>query len=213
VGKGTVVQRLLDERPDLAFSVSLTTREPRPGEVEGRDYRFVSEADFDRTIEADGSALWFCHRCGWRGRIAPDRGGAVPVRPTARSCQVIGVSTGSDRPHISAKASVQARGTTRQISYPPPPMAIHRPSDGGTGPAAAWWADRGRWALELSGARLCGSERPGSELPTGGWTSGLTYSITPGICLKKGGHRPARYAVSSPRGGVASIPNPLDTSL
>jgi guanylate kinase len=58
VGKGTVVQRLLDERPDLAFSVSLTTREPRPGEVEGRDYRFVSEADFDRTIEADGFLEW-----------------------------------------------------------------------------------------------------------------------------------------------------------
>jgi guanylate kinase len=58
VGKGTVVRRLLESRPDLAFSVSLTTRDPRPDEVEGRDYRFVSEADFERMIEADGFLEW-----------------------------------------------------------------------------------------------------------------------------------------------------------
>jgi guanylate kinase len=58
VGKGTVVHRLLDSRPDLAFSVSLTTRGARPGEVEGRDYRFVPETEFDRMIEADGFLEW-----------------------------------------------------------------------------------------------------------------------------------------------------------
>jgi guanylate kinase len=58
VGKGTVVRRLLDTRPDLAFSVSLTTREPRPDEVEGRDYRFVSDAEFAGVIEGEGFLEW-----------------------------------------------------------------------------------------------------------------------------------------------------------
>jgi guanylate kinase len=58
VGKGTVVRRLLEARPDLAFSVSLTTRSARPGEVDGRDYRFVPDAEFDRMIEADGFLEW-----------------------------------------------------------------------------------------------------------------------------------------------------------
>ncbi len=53
-----MVRRLLEARPDLAFSVSLTTRDPRRDEVEGRDYRFVSEAEFDRVVEADGFLEW-----------------------------------------------------------------------------------------------------------------------------------------------------------
>jgi guanylate kinase len=58
VGKGTVVRRLLEARPDLAFSVSLTTRSARPGEADGRDYRFVSDPEFDRMIETDGFLEW-----------------------------------------------------------------------------------------------------------------------------------------------------------
>jgi guanylate kinase len=54
-------------RPDLVFSVSGTTRPPRPGEVDGRDYRFVSPATFDELVE-DGAFLeWaevFGHRYG-----------------------------------------------------------------------------------------------------------------------------------------------------
>ena len=53
-----MVRRLLDTRPDLAFSVSLTTREPRPDEVEGRDYHFVSDAEFARVIEGEGFLEW-----------------------------------------------------------------------------------------------------------------------------------------------------------
>jgi guanylate kinase len=48
VGKGTVVQRLLARDPDgPALSVSVTTRAPRPGELDGVHYRFVSDAEFD----------------------------------------------------------------------------------------------------------------------------------------------------------------------
>lgn len=53
VGKGTIVQRLLDET-DVTFSVSMTTRAPRPGEVEGVSYYFVSDEEFDRTIAENG---------------------------------------------------------------------------------------------------------------------------------------------------------------
>ncbi|WP_278313012.1 guanylate kinase [Lolliginicoccus levis] len=56
VGKSTVVKRLREKIPDLWFSVSATTRAPRPGEVDGHDYLFVSRAEFDRMIE-DGELL------------------------------------------------------------------------------------------------------------------------------------------------------------
>lgn len=46
VGKGTVVARLLEERTDIWVSVSATTRAPRPGERDGEQYFFVSEARF-----------------------------------------------------------------------------------------------------------------------------------------------------------------------
>jgi len=52
-GKGSLLQPLLDEDPRLRFSVSCTTRAPRPGEVDGRDYHFVDRPDFERRI-ADG---------------------------------------------------------------------------------------------------------------------------------------------------------------
>ncbi|MDV7197698.1 guanylate kinase [Rhodococcus kroppenstedtii] len=58
VGKSTVVARVRAALPDLFFSVSATTRAPRPGEVDGRDYRFVAPAEFDRMIEAGELLEW-----------------------------------------------------------------------------------------------------------------------------------------------------------
>jgi len=56
VGKGTVVARLAAEHPEIFVSVSATTRPPRPGEVDGVHYLFVSERDFDALV-ADGALL------------------------------------------------------------------------------------------------------------------------------------------------------------
>ncbi len=56
VGKGTVVTRLAEEHPEIFVSVSVTTRPPRPGEIEGRHYHFVSEEEFDALI-AEGALL------------------------------------------------------------------------------------------------------------------------------------------------------------
>ena len=56
VGKGTVVTRLIQEHPEIFVSVSVTTRPPRPGELDGVHYHFVSDAEFDALI-ADGALL------------------------------------------------------------------------------------------------------------------------------------------------------------
>jgi len=53
VGKSTVVRALRERMPDLLFSVSATSRSPRPGEVDGRDYYFVSREEFQRRIAED----------------------------------------------------------------------------------------------------------------------------------------------------------------
>jgi guanylate kinase len=55
-GKTSLVRRVVAADPHLAFSVSHTTRKPRPGESEGDDYRFVSVAEF-RRLEAEGAFL------------------------------------------------------------------------------------------------------------------------------------------------------------
>ena len=53
VGKGTLTKRLLED-VDIRFSVSMTTREPRPGEVNGESYYFVSEEEFENRIKGNG---------------------------------------------------------------------------------------------------------------------------------------------------------------
>ncbi|GAC57325.1 guanylate kinase [Gordonia hirsuta DSM 44140 = NBRC 16056] len=58
VGKSTVVAALREQMPDLVFSVSATTRDPRPGEVDGRDYYFVSRPDFDAMIDRGELLEW-----------------------------------------------------------------------------------------------------------------------------------------------------------
>src|SRR3954453_20075115 len=50
VGKGTLIRRLLDRLPRFELSVSATTRPPRPGEVDGRDYHFLSLEEFERRL-------------------------------------------------------------------------------------------------------------------------------------------------------------------
>ncbi|CAN5676126.1 MAG: guanylate kinase [Thermoleophilaceae bacterium] len=52
VGKGTLIRALRERLPGLELSVSATTRAPRPGEVDGHDYHFLSREEFDRRLEA-----------------------------------------------------------------------------------------------------------------------------------------------------------------
>jgi guanylate kinase len=57
-GKSTLIRAALDEVPRLAYSVSATTRDPRPGEVDGRDYVFLTREEFERWIDEDRFLEW-----------------------------------------------------------------------------------------------------------------------------------------------------------
>ena len=66
-GKSTLVQRLVQTLPDLIFSISFTTRKPRPGEVDGRDYFYISEERFEAMVQGGGFVEWvevYGHRYG-----------------------------------------------------------------------------------------------------------------------------------------------------
>lgn len=58
VGKSTVVSRLRDDVDNLYFSVSMTTRQPRPGETDGVDYFFVTPEVFQERIDAGDMLEW-----------------------------------------------------------------------------------------------------------------------------------------------------------
>ncbi len=58
VGKGTVHARLREALPEVVLSVSVTTRDPRPGEVDGLDYRFVDRAGFEAMVADDQLLEW-----------------------------------------------------------------------------------------------------------------------------------------------------------
>ena len=72
-GKTTISRMLLDADEEIRLSVSVTTRHPRPGEIEGVHYHFVSDAEFDAMIEEDDFYEWapvFGNRYGTpKGRI------------------------------------------------------------------------------------------------------------------------------------------------
>ncbi|PPT06907.1 Guanylate kinase [Geitlerinema sp. FC II] len=58
VGKGTLLQLLRQRHPELYISISATTRDPRPGEIDGRDYEFLSRDRFVASIENGELLEW-----------------------------------------------------------------------------------------------------------------------------------------------------------
>ena len=62
-GKGTVCSELLAQAEDLAYSISATTRQPRAGEVDGKNYYFMDKADFEQKI-AEGGFLEYANVYG-----------------------------------------------------------------------------------------------------------------------------------------------------
>lgn len=75
-GKSTLVQRLVSTVPNLIFSISFTTRKPRPGEVDGRDYFYIDDARFEAMVREGGFVEWvevYGHRYGtgrdWLNRV------------------------------------------------------------------------------------------------------------------------------------------------
>ena len=62
-GKGTVIKYLMEKEQNIAYSVSATTRAPRPGEVDGVNYHFITIDDFKSRIE-QGGILEYTEYCG-----------------------------------------------------------------------------------------------------------------------------------------------------
>ena len=62
-GKGTVVSKIFEKSDDFAFSVSGTTREPRPGETDGVHYHFITKSEFEALIAEEKVLEYTCY-CG-----------------------------------------------------------------------------------------------------------------------------------------------------
>ena len=67
VGKSTVLAKVMEQRKDLTFSVSATTRAPRPGEVEGVSYYFVTKETFQEMIRKDAFLEYDAHMDNYYG--------------------------------------------------------------------------------------------------------------------------------------------------
>jgi len=65
-GKGTLIKGLVERVSGLEVAVSATTRPQRPGEVDGRDYWFLSDEEFTRRVGADGFLEWVSYVSGRR---------------------------------------------------------------------------------------------------------------------------------------------------
>jgi guanylate kinase len=83
VGKGTLIRSLVQQVPELEVSVSATTRPPRPGEVDGVDYHFLTEDQFDERLAAGDfveHATYSGHRYGTlRSELEGRLAAGVPV--------------------------------------------------------------------------------------------------------------------------------------
>jgi guanylate kinase len=83
VGKGTLIRGLLARIPALELSVSATTRQPRPGELDGVDYHFLDDDEFDRKVAAGAfveHAAYSGRRYGTlRSELERRTGAGVPV--------------------------------------------------------------------------------------------------------------------------------------
>ena len=110
VGKGTVVTEVRRRHPAVWVSVSVTTRRPRPGEVDGDHYHFVDDGEFDRLIATDGLLEW--------AEYAGNRYG-TPVAPLRKH-----LATGAPallEIELQGARQVRARDPEAQLVFLAPP--------------------------------------------------------------------------------------------
>lgn len=97
-GKGTLIQRVLNKVPNLSYSVSFTTRAPRSGEVNGREYFFITPEKFEEMVAADEFLEWAHVHCKQYG--------------TARKQVAREIAEGRD---IILEVDVQGAASVRQL--------------------------------------------------------------------------------------------------
>jgi guanylate kinase len=124
VGKSTVVAELARTCPQIWISVSVTTRRPRPGEVDGRHYHFVDDAEFDRLV-ASGALLEWAQFSGHRY--------GTPRRPLKEKLEA-GVSCLLEIDVAGARQVRQAAPEARLVFLAPPSWdeLVHRLKGRGT---------------------------------------------------------------------------------
>ena len=86
VGKGTVLGIMMEKRKDLSFSVSATTRPPRPGEIDGVHYYFIAREKFEAMIAAGEFLEYDAHAANYYGT---PRAQAEEKHPTGRCCWIL----------------------------------------------------------------------------------------------------------------------------
>src|SRR3954465_10044777 len=173
VGKGTLIRRLLEERPDYRLSVSATTRRPRPGEEPGRDYHFLGEQEFERRLAAGDfleHALYAGNHYGTlKEEVERARGnlvleieveGARQVRQALPEATQVFIAPPSDetlRKRLAGRMTDAPEGIERRAARAPGDRAPARARKGGAGRAAGVQAgDRER----RSGPRRAGAGGP-----------------------------------------------------
>ena len=110
VGKSTVVAELARTCPQIWISVSVTTRRPRPGEVDGGHYHFVDDSEFDRLV-ASGALLEWARFSGYRY--------GTPRAPLAEKLEA-GVSCLLEIDVAGARQVRQAAPEARLVFLAPP---------------------------------------------------------------------------------------------
>ena len=127
VGKGTVVAEVRRRHPEVWVSVSVTTRRPRPGEIDGVDYHFVDDAEFDRLIAGDGLLEW--------AEYAGNRYG-TPLAPLRKR-----LDTGAPallEIELQGARQVRTRDPEAQLVFLAPPTWAAPSSAGRTAPPKSW---------------------------------------------------------------------------
>ena len=97
-GKGTIIRHVLDVVPNLSYSVSFTTRAPRLGEVDGREYFFVNRENFEEMVAAGEFLEWACVHGNFYG--------------TAKNQILTETAAGAD---IILEVDVQGAASVRQL--------------------------------------------------------------------------------------------------
>ena len=141
VGKGTLIGELCRRVPGLELSVSATTRAPRPGEEDGRDYHFLDRAEFDRRVD-EGDFLEFATFSGNRyGTLRSE----VELRLEAGSSVVLEIEVqGARQVRAAMPESVQV------FIAPPEPRVLRERLEGRGADSDAAITERLRTAeLEL----------------------------------------------------------------
>jgi len=133
VGKSTLCDRLVREVPGFERVVTATTRPPRPNEENGRDYHFLSEAEFDARLAAGDFLEWACvhqrHRYGTLKSAVLDR---LPHTNLVANVDVQGVR--SIRTAAQAMPALRARLVSMFVA--PDSIAVLRERLQGRGPVS-----------------------------------------------------------------------------